>query len=154
MSKIKVLMIKDILCFEWSSDAPASINSKYYKTKITVSCESEVYYCDYTCKAGEDNEENEKNNMHNKNILCVHVLSCFIKICLLLFNFLADDICFEIAALSRRSEGFISFNINDITIIHESLVILASTAFTSKIIDVPVDLRKKIYLTYAMITLM
>lgn len=72
-------MIKDVLCFEWSSDVPASMKGKYYRTKITVSCKGEAYCCDCICKAGKDNEENEKSDTHDKNMLCVHVLPCFMK---------------------------------------------------------------------------
>ena len=65
------------------------------------------------------------------------------KLSMLLFDYLTDDVCFEFASLWRRHDGNMSFNFDQTKIVKHCFMTLTSVALTSKNIDVPNDLKSK-----------
>ena len=146
ISEIKIIKIehdgKENTCFEWSSLFPASMKGQTYENKITVSYDGELFCCECTCKdGGRDNEE--KDNNVEKNKLCFHGLSNFMKLSIMLFDYLADDMCFELCALFKRKKINMTRDENEMSVTKECILILASVALTQRNVEVTYDLKEK-----------
>ena len=146
ISDVKIITIdagdNNLFAFEWSSDAPASMKDEYCRFKISMTSCGKLHCCNCTCKVGsnkskENNNDNEtlnKNSSTNKDkrMVCVHTLPNFMKLSMLLFDFLADDAYFELASMWRR------YDVNSTCIqeknngINDSVLTLASVELTSR----------------------
>ena len=143
---------KNILALEWSSNVLAFMKSNYYHCGITVTSDSTLYSYNCTCKIGSNEKINEIGNGHNnlnnnsfnnkdKTIACAHILPHFMKLSIMLFDFLVDDICFEFAVMQRHYNSNTNYSIDENNAIKDSLITLASVALTSRNTNVLINLK-------------
>ena len=65
------------------------------------------------------------------------------KLLIIVFNYLANNICYELVSLFRCYKFISSFNKEDAESINDSLITLTSVALTSNNMDISADLNKK-----------
>ena len=130
-----------------------------YRTKITASNDGELTCCECNYKVGGNkdvdnatsiNDEGNykadsghKDNECDENMVCMHVLPNFMKLSILLFDFLADDVCFELASIWRRNNGNVTCSDEKNILIKECFITLASVGLTSRNEEVPNNLHEK-----------
>ena len=100
--------------------------------QVTVASNGELFCCGCNCKAGGNKEENKIANINDENVACLHELPNIIKISFMLFDYLADDACFEPSSLCRRHDGNPSCRNEDMVIVKDSTVTLTSVALASR----------------------
>ena len=77
---------------------------------LTISSDGEICCCNWNCKVGDDNEENIKLEVHDRNMTCMSTLPNLMKLSVSLFDYLEDDMCFEFSALLRQHEFIASYD--------------------------------------------
>ena len=87
------------IVYEWSCKIPASMNKAVYTTKVCVTCDGQLYSCECDCKAGGGKSASDLVEDSEKNMVCVHVCPTIMKVTMLLCDYLAEDMCFELAAM-------------------------------------------------------
>ena len=133
-------------CLKFSCDVPASHESQCYRSKIIISCDGESISIQCACKDGgkKDSENKEEENIDEEEIMvCVHMFPTLMKLSLLLYDYLADVICFELESLVRQHGSTLACNTVEINTIRESLITLISVALISRKLNVPNDLKDK-----------
>ena len=132
ISDIRVIEItnngKKEICYEWSCQIPASMKQTIYNTKVCITCDGKLYCCQCDCKAGGGKEAYDLMQDSERNMVCVHVCPAIMKLTMLLCDYLAEDICFEIAVMWRIAENVGVYSQQDLKSIHRSLVLLCSVA--------------------------
>ena len=99
---------------EYSSDVPASLKDQMHRSKLIISFDGDLTCEDCKCKAGgkiEDNDTNSEGNEDVINMVCVHALPTLIKLSSLLYDYLADDTCFELSSLMRQHESVLACSV-------------------------------------------
>ena len=103
MSAVKLVKIcienKIHTGLEWSSEVRVSLKDQRYRSKLIISFKGDIASEDCKCKARGKIEDHYHNSERNKdviNMVCVHTLSTLIKLSSLLYDYLADDECFEL----------------------------------------------------------
>ena len=99
---------------------PASIKSVSYSTRVCVSTDGSVVYCECKCKIGAGHMSDDQGN-----ILCVYICSSITTLTMILFDYLAEDVCYELASMPTR-RGLSET-------LAESVKILACVVFSWKI---------------------
>ena len=64
--------------------------------------------------------------------MCVHAFPAIIKITALMCNFVADSLCYELAAHSTNTNVYEKYNSDEIEWISQSVITLASVALTPR----------------------
>ena len=79
---------------------------------------------EYAHKTESNREEKDTKqiNKYDKNMVFVHVLPDCMKLSMLLLDFLADDVCFELASILRRNDGNATHSDEENILIKECLI--------------------------------
>ena len=76
-------------------------------------------------------------------MVCVHGLPNFMKLSMLLFDYLADDVFFAFVSLCRRHNGNTLHYFDQTKTIKDFFMTLTSVELSSKNINVPNELKSK-----------
>ena len=79
-----------------------------YRYRNILSWDGQIFFCDCTCKVGGDDDEKKSCTDKDKNMVYEHALPNFMKLSLLLSNFLAEYMSFELSSFLRRYDIILS----------------------------------------------
>ena len=114
-------------CIEWRCEVPASMKSEKYKTKVVMTTDSEIVSSDCECKVGGNHE-----NIDESNMICIHIFSSIMKITMILLDYLAEDLCYELASIWKNVDLTNEYDTEDLKKVTTAVCILASVAYSSK----------------------
>ena len=94
-----------------------------------INTKGDVIAWNCNCKVGGLSYNENENEM---NMLCVHICPSIMKIVMVLFAYLAEDICYELRSMWSNVDLYDIYNDNEINKIEKSVRVLATVAFSNK----------------------
>ena len=85
---------REKILLDWSCSIPASMKNASYSTRVCISTDGSVICCECKCKIGGADQSDDEANM-----LCVHICPSITKLTMILFDYLAEDVCYELASM-------------------------------------------------------
>ena len=156
LSSIKVMSIalknEKHMAFDWGCSTLASMKKGVlYKTRVCITLDGHLLCCKCTCKAsGRKDVKCSRNEVETTecgddptNMACAHISPAIMKFTLMLCDYLAQDLCYELGVKLTKTVHYKSHSNEEMRSIKDSLVILGNVALVSQQSDDFIDSKNK-----------